>query len=737
MVHLPHLITDLSVILITAALMTILFKYLKQPVVLGYLVAGFMVSPHVSFLPSIHDLEGIKVWAEIGVIFLLFSLGLEFSFRRLMKVGTSASITAIFEILFMMGAGSLTGYLLGWSLMDSIFLGGILSISSTTIIIRALDELGMKKRGFVSLVFATLIVEDLVAIVLLVLLSALAATAAFSGEEFLLSAAKLPFFMILWFVAGMYLLPTLFRKTKKLLSDETLLILSIGLCLGMVILATYLGFSPALGAFVMGSLIAETREGRKVEHVLLSVRDLFAAVFFVSVGALIEPAALKEHWALILLLTVITIFGKIFSTSLGALLSGRNLKHSVQAGFSLAQIGEFSFIIATLGVTLNVTSSFLYPVAVAVSAITTFTTPYLIRFSDPFYLWLEKRLPNRFIEHHSHSHANSVARGSGGFFSIFLKNYGALLTFNSVIVIAISFACQKYLTPFLISKIGPGYWAMGISGMTALILSAPFLWAIAGGRKALQDSQKMELSYNYRIAFMFIRLLVLVSLLTLTTFQSTGFGGAAALMIFAIPIIFFLGNRYASAIYESMESRFRKNLKESHKPEAHDETKKLAPWDATLVSLYLSPDSLLVGKTLIQAQLKETFGITVIMIERGSKMILTPQRDDMLFPHDRLLLLGNEDQIEKAQVAIEASSPEASHSAQHDYQLVPLKLYENSHLVGVSIRQSSIRELTRGLVVGIERQGKRILNPDSATQFQAGDLIWLVADRNRLKALRV
>ena len=370
MIHLPDLIQDLGLILMAAALVTILFKKLKQPVVLGYLIAGFLVGPNFAFLPTVKDHASILIWAEIGVIFMLFGLGLEFSFKKLKKVGKSASITASFEILCMLGCGYLTGQLLGWSKMDSLFLGGILSISSTTIIVRAFDELNLKGRSFVSLVFGVLIVEDLIAILLLVLLSSVAVTQSLSGSELLFSALRLGFFLIIWFLLGIYLLPVLLRNFREHLSDETMLIVSLGLCLMMVVIATQVGFSPALGAFVMGSILAETPKGQRIEQLLLPVKNLFSAIFFVSVGMLINTRILLSHFDIILLIAVVTIAGKFVSSLIGALLSGRSLKSSVQAGMSLAQIGEFSFIIATLGVTLKVTSDFLYPIAVAVCALT-------------------------------------------------------------------------------------------------------------------------------------------------------------------------------------------------------------------------------------------------------------------------------------------------------------------------------------------------------------------------------
>ncbi|MBX3040657.1 MAG: cation:proton antiporter, partial [Bdellovibrionaceae bacterium] len=482
MTHLPALIQDLGVILITAALVTLLFKRLKQPVVLGYLIAGFFVGPHVPILPGVSDTASIQVWAEMGVIFLLFGLGLEFSFKKLAQVGRSASIIATFEVVFMMAIGYFTGQLLGWSLMDGLFLGGILAISSTTIIVRAFDELGLKGKQFVTLVFGALIVEDLAAILLMVILSTLAATQSLAGMELLTTSAKLGFFMILWFVLGIYLLPAFMARVRHLLTDETALVISIGLCLLMVIIATAAGFSPALGAFVMGSLLAETREGHRIEKVLMPVRDLFAAVFFVSVGMLLDPRVLIEHSGMIVLVTALTIVGKFISTALGAIISGERLKNAVKTGMSLSQIGEFSFIIATLGVSLKVTSDFLYPIAVAVSAITTFTTPYMIKSSGGFYEWLEKRIPQTILNRFSEYEAPVKRRGGEtGPFGLLWKAYGMTIILNTVVVIALSLAIRLYLANNLREQFGHFRMIDELLGLGALLLSLPFLWAIVFG----------------------------------------------------------------------------------------------------------------------------------------------------------------------------------------------------------------------------------------------------------------
>ena len=436
-VHLPNLISDLGLILVTAAIAVLIFRILKQPLVLGYLVAGFLAGSEFDLFPTVKDMNSVTVWAEIGVIFLLFSLGLEFSFKKLMKVGGTASITALTQIIFMVALGYFVGQLMDWNKINSLFLGVILSISSTTIILKTFDELGVKSQKFAGNVIGALIVQDILAILMMVLLSTVAVSQQFSGGELLQSVLKLIFFLTIWFVAGIFFIPTLLKKAKHLLTDEMLLIVSLALCLLMVLFAANVGFSPALGAFIMGSIIAETTQAEHIEHLVKPVKDLFGAVFFVSVGMLIDPEMLMKYAVPVGILTLVVILGQSLSSTIGALLSGQPLKQSIQTGMSLSQIGEFSFIIATLGMTLNVTSDFLYPIVVAVSAITTFTTPFMVKFATPFSVYLEKKLPRRWVKKIERYSANTDAIKSVSTWQIVLKAYLTQVIIHSIIIVAI------------------------------------------------------------------------------------------------------------------------------------------------------------------------------------------------------------------------------------------------------------------------------------------------------------
>jgi CPA2 family monovalent cation:H+ antiporter-2 len=740
MVHLPQLIQDLGIILITAAVVTILFKKLKQPVVLGYLIAGFLLGPNVTFMPTVKDTTAVQIWAEIGVIILLFGLGLEFSFKKLAKVGRSASITSIFEVIFMLAAGYVSGSLLGWNSMDSLFLGGILSISSTTIIVRAFDELGLKSRRFVSLVFGVLIVEDIVAILLLVLLSTVAISQSLSGTELLMSGAKLGFFLILWFVLGIYLLPPFMNRIRHLLSDETVLVVSLGLCLLMVIIATNVGFSPALGAFIMGSLLSETKEGERIEKLIHPVRDLFAAVFFVSVGMLINPSIVVEYRYQILFITLITIVGKFLSTALGSLISGASLRHSVQVGMSLAQIGEFSFIIATLGLTLKVTSPFLYPIAVAVSAITTFTTPYLIKSADPLCAWLEKKMPKGaqdFIERYQSAVQSEGVKS--GVTSLLWKAIGWRILVNTIIVTAIFLFVEKIAMNWVIDIIGTGFLSSLLLTIGALAAAGPFLWAICFGESRVKLSEEEQirvdrLSFGVQLARAFFTLNI--AAVFINGFISiNSLAGIAIFLVMALLLV--AGNQLSHKVYNKFEDRFIENLKGKYKvkPAENIKVPQLAPWDVSMVEFIVHPNSKLVGLSLLNAKLRENFGVTVALAHRGDANFIAPTRDWLIMPFDKLFVIGTDEQLEKVRQELEQKSEELDTSTHELFGLRSIRVTSRLELDGLAIQASGIRDVISGVIVGIERGGERILSPESTMVLKNDDLLWVVGDIEKIKAM--
>jgi CPA2 family monovalent cation:H+ antiporter-2 len=741
LVHLPELITDLAVILAAAAISTVLFSKLKQPIVLGYLIAGFAAGPHFPLWPTVVDTEGVKLWAEIGVIFLLFGLGLEFSFKKLAKVGKSAGISATFEIITMTALGYLFGRALGWTVMDSVYLGTILSVSSTTIIIRAYQEAGIKGRGFVNLVFGILIVEDLMSILLMVILSATSVPGAFSWSNLAFLAARLGFFVIIWYLVGIYAIPSVLSKIRRFLSREILLISAVSLCFLMVVLASKAGFSAALGAFIMGSLLAETEEGEKIEHLLLSVRDLFGAVFFVSVGMMIDPKVLINHSGIILLLTILTVVGKLLGSGFGAILSGQSLQNSVRAGMSLAQIGEFSFIIATLGRDLQATSDFLYPIVVAVSAVTTFTTPYMIRHSGSIYSWAEARLPKRFLDWLTKYERAMNQSGKKGAFSLLWKAYGLAVLLNSVVVIAIGLLVGQLALPRLIETFGDGRILRFLTCVATLIACSPFLLALelkAPKRVSDSNAPPFAMLRNLQPGILILRSVIGLGLIAFILGQFAMTLALPLLVLIATPILLLVFRKPVERLYLAVERRFMKNLtaKERAELESLGQIPELAPWNATLTRFIVSSNSKVIGKTLDESKFRTVTGATVVMIDRGRRRIFAPTRAERLLPNDQMFLIGTDEQLAAAQVLVEADSEQVPSPPDEAFNLESVTVASNSPYTGKSIREIAMPERLGSLVVGIERGSSRILNPESTTLLEPNDQVWVFGRRDKIQELK-
>lgn len=753
--HLPFLISDLALILGVAAVVTFVFKKLKQPVVLGYLAAGFLVSPSISLLPTIAEPKNITIWAEIGVIFLLFGLGLEFSFKKLAKVGGSAAIMTLIKIAIIVTLGFICGKFLGWSSMDSLFLGALLSISSTVIVLKALEELGLKTRKFATLVLGGLIVEDLVAILMLAFLTTLAVSKHVSGIELTWSLLSLGFMLSIWFLTGIFLIPTFLKKWDLDLNEEMLLVISLSLCLFMVVLAVKAGYSPALGAFMMGSILAETHLAEKIEHLVTPVKNLFGAIFFVSVGMLINPTVIVDYAVPILIITLLTVFGKFIGTLIGALAAGQPLNQSVSAGMSLAQIGEFSFIIATLGLTLKVTSPFLYPIAVTVSAITTFTTPYLMKFSDPVVGFLEARLPGSLVQTLGrYSSGADTIRDTGSWRLIF-RSYLTTVITNLILCIAIIIIALHVIIPWVDTfPFHPDVRLMINVGLP-LCAMAPFMWGLMFKRLHKQAYSHLLLAQRYNrgplLALETTRFLMALFLIVffLSNLFSTIFVSAFVFSIIILACLFFY--QKIQKFYHRLESHFLTNLharpvpsstpghttspagkSSSASTSAPEPTPKpstlLLPWDAHFTTFQIEPESSFAGKTLIELTLRERFGVTIAAIERGELTISLPTPDQRLLPFDKILVLGTDDQLEAFEIALENSLSKAT-DVETDIGLWRMHVLAHSPMVGQTIRQAGIRPKYQGTVVGIERDQTRILNPKSDMVIEKGDLIWILGNK--------
>jgi len=750
--HLPGLIADLTLILITGAITTLLFRRIKQPLVLGYIIAGFLVGPHFSFAPTVADTVNVKTLAEIGVIFLLFSLGLEFSFKKLKRVGGAASITALTEIIFITITGYFLGRLMDWPTMDSLFLGGMLASSSTTIIIKAFDELGVKAWQYARVVFGVLIVEDIVVILLMVLLSTIAVTKQFEGSEMLLTIGKLTVFLVLWFIAGIFLIPTFLKKAKKLLDEETLLILSIGLCLGMVVLATKAGFSAELGAFIMGSILAETTSAEKVEHLIKPVKNLFGAVFFVSVGMLIDPDAIVEYRWPVLWVTLLIIFGKLFSTTAGALLSGQSLKQSVQVGMSMAQVGEFAFIVASLGLSLGVTSDFLFPVAVGASAITTFTTPYMIKFSPHIHDLLLRILPDRWVSalnFYSTSTQNLQAESS---WKKVLKGYISIIITNGIIIMSLTLLSLEFLLPFLNEHISNSIARNIITLVLSFGLTAPFIWALMAKRPNNIDYKELWLDKKYNhgplLALELTR--IVIGLLIIGFLLDRIFSTFVAILVVlpVIVIVLILFSKRIQHLYQRLEGRFLSNLNARETAEAEISDSKnilkeyfndksdISLWDAHIFNLEISQQNEFAGKTLAELAWREQFGINVAYIKRGDKIIFAPEKHTRLFPFDHVGIIGTDEQIQVFKPLFDINeNPDLNEHNIEEMEVKKILVNQHFKFRGLTIRNSKIRERVNGLVIGIERNKERILNPASDTVIEWGDIVWIFGEREKIREL--
>ena len=747
MEHLPKLIEDLALILIVGAVSTILFKSIKQPIVLGYIIAGFLVGPHISLIPTVADIDNVHTLAEIGVIFLLFSLGLEFNLKKIAHIGGASSITALVEIVFITITGYTLGKILGWSTMDSIFLGGMLASSSTTIIIKAFEDLGIKTLHYTKIVFGILVVEDIVVILMLVLLPTIALAQNFSGNELLFTIVKLPLFLIIMFVLGIFILPTFLRKAKNILNPEIQLILYIGLCLGMVVLGTKVGVSAELGAFLMGFILAESTSAEKIEHLIKPVKNLFAAVFFISIGMMIDPTLIVEHKWAVIAVTLLTVFGKLISTTGGALISGQPLKQSVQIGMSMAQIGEFAFIVATLGLSLGVISDFLFPVAVGASAITTFTTPYMIKFSDKTYSFIEKNLPARWLRAiNSYAHSTQTIRAEKNWKKVF-TTYASTVLINGTISVTLILVSIHYLKPVLQSFINNIQLVNFTTFIITFLFTFPFLWGVMA--RKLKNSAYRELWANskyIRGPLLITELLrVIIGILIIGYLVKEIFPTLTAVFVLVplVVIILAVFSKLVSKYYNRIENRFFSNLNTDDTDINRGSRKirrqltdslNISPWDAHIVELKVRPYAEFIGKRLQKLAWREKYGINLAYIKRGDDIIFTPSRSSKLFPNDKVGIIATEEQMQIFKPNFDANpNSNPVESSIENIVITSICVDENNKLKGLSIEESGIREKTNGLILGIERNNNQIFNPVSSTVFEWNDIVWISGERDKIK----
>ena len=739
MSHLAPLIADLALILISASLMTLLFKKLKQPLVLGYVVAGFLASPHLSFTPSVMDTANIQTWADIGVIFLLFALGLEFSFKKIVKVGGPAIIAACTIIFCMILVGVAVGTSFGWKRMDCIFLGGMIAMSSTTIIYKAFDDLGILKKQFTGLVLSVLILEDILAIVLMVMLSTMAVSNNFEGTEMLESVAKLLFFLILWFVVGIYLIPELLKRCRKLMSDETMLIVSLGLCFGMVVIAAHTGFSAAFGAFIMGSILAETLEAEHIEQLVKPVKDLFGAIFFVSVGMMVDPGMIVEYAIPILVITLAVIVGQSLFGTLGVLLSGQPLKTAMQCGFSLTQIGEFAFIIASLGVSLNVTSHFLYPIVVAVSVITTFLTPYMIRLAEPASNFVDVHMPKRWKGFLDRYTSGSRAVNHDSLWKRLIVSLVRITVVYSIVCVAIVAVSFRFLVPLCKEGL-PGVWGALVAAFVTILFLAPFLRAIM-----IKKNHSMEFVTLWNdnrgnraplVATIVLRILLAVSFVMFVIAglfkMSVGLVFGVALLLVIVMILSRQLKRQSILIerkfFQNLRSRdIRAEYMGEKKPEYAG---RLLSRDLHLADYVVPGESGWVGKTLAELNFGKEYGVHVVSILRGKKRINIPGAMDRLFPQDKLQVIATDEELNRfGKEMAKVSELDTDVVEKSETILRQFRIDAGSPFLGKTLKEAGIREKYHCLIAGVERGSDELHAPDPHEPFAEGDVVWIVGEK--------
>ncbi len=736
MSSLPPLFLDLAIILVTAGVITVVFKWLKQPLVLGYIVAGFFIGPYFPWFPAVKDATDVHVWSDIGIVFLMFALGLEFSIKKLKKVGATGAITALTELAIMFLIGSSVGRLLGWQSMDCIFLGCMLSISSTSIIIKSFEDLRLKQQKFTSSVTAVLIVEDLIAVLLLVILSTVSVSKNFNGGELVMSFVKLIFFLIVWFTFGIFLIPTFLRWMRRYMTEETLCIVAVGLCFGMVVLASYAGFSTALGAFVMGAILAETIEADVIHRIITPIKNLFCAVFFVSVGMLVDPQILVKYLVPILIIAATVIIFKSSAATLGFVLSGKNIKTCVQSGFCFCQIGEFSFIIAGLGLSFGVINPDLYPIIVSVSIITTFVTPYMIKGANPVFAKIEPRLPQK-LKDALERYANS-AKQTNQTVSVRLflkKQFSSILLYGAInaAICLLSFTLLKpFLNKIIVDAAGaPAFWGNLVGMLVTLAIMLPFIWAIAVRNvnreriRMLLDSKEYSqavvipvLLLRYFLALFFIGIVI-------GSYIHLAVGFLVILAIFIVMIVLF--SKKTINFYQRIENQFISNFN-SRQAQQSFKIPTLLENNFYLERIPVTQYSPFAGRALMNTNFREDYGINVVSVERAGHVYDLPRKEMLILPGDRLSVMGSEEQIAHLRSVLDVEPDMLIHDhSDNELNIYRLTVHDNNPFIGQTIAESQFSQHYHAMIIAIERDDHQILNPRSTTQFAEGDIIWFVS----------
>lgn len=736
--HTNGLIADLAWILLLGAIVTLLFKKMKQPVVLGYILAGFLASPKFEYLPSISNLDNISFWADLGIVVLMFSIGLEFSFKKLMNSGSSAIVTALIIITGMTFAGFGVGYILGLNTINCIFLGGMISMSSTTIIMKSLDDLGLRQKKFASLVLAVLIIEDLFAVLMLVLLSSLA-MGDVKGIELLYSIGKLIFFLIIWFLVGVYVIPTFLTKMRSYLNDETLLVVAMGLCFSMAVFSVTCGFSLELGAFVMGSILAGTVMAERMERVIGPVKNLFGSVFFISVGMMVDPHVLTQYWWEILILALVVITGMIIFGTLGMLVTGQNLKVAMESGFTLTQVGEFSFIIASLGMSLGVLNESLYPIIVAVSVLTIFTTPYFIKMADGAYAGVEKHLPrglNFLISRYSKQVVDS--NETKQLWIAIIKRYVWRILLYSVILLAEILFSRTFLFPVM--EVYIPRWGHLAATVITIAGMLPFLVAMSFSTTKPDERIRLHRSASfYDVPLVAMRIVrYLLALFFITYFTTLAYSSITGWLVGGgcfILIMVFASTKLMQR-YNRMEERFMNNL--NSRENTRLGTNNNLVDDMHQAYIQIGQCAPFVGDKIKDSRLRDDYGVSISSIQRGDDYMPLPSPMARIFPGDILGVIGSDDQLKKLNEDIEAFEQACCSVAptQHKAELKSIRLTDSSPIVGMPLGKTNIQKDYYSMIVKVQRGEDEFIQPGADMVLRPGDAIWVVGDPDYFDKMR-
>lgn len=737
-----NLVRDLAVILISAGIFSIICKALKQPSILGYIVAGFIISPNLGLF-GISSMETVHQWSEIGIIFLMFGLGLEFSFKKLLSVGSQAVTIAGSKFLGMFIIGFTLGQTLGWSGMECVFLAGLLSMSSTAVIIKSYDDMGLKREPYAQMVFGDLVVEDMFAILMMVLLSTMAVSHRFAGGEMLFNLAKLAFFLILWFLVGIYLIPTVLKKAKKYINDEILLIVSIGLCFGMVTLANLAGFSSALGAFVIGSILAETVESEHIEKLVVPIKDLFGAIFFISVGMMISPSVIAQHWALILLITVVVLFCDTLFVGIGVILAGGGLKNACYAGLSLAMLGEFGFIIAGVGVNLGVMREFIYPVIIAVSVVTILVSPYMLRLAPALHRLLLAKLPEAWLSKVEKPVRNGrSSEEEKNVWKLMIKAYVTRLVLYSVPTIAVIISSRSYLSPLmgkLMPLLGTGLHNFLMIVLTLLLVS-PFLYglSVSSGninRLSRRLLEEKESNMYPILAMILFRIILGVSFVTIIVESYMNLEGWAFVALIVAALLIFVVLKYFFSYYAGLEAKFLANFNEKEElqkknaPVTTTIKRELGSYNVHIEQITLSADSSFAGKRLSDLPIRAESGANIIKVIRGSRSFTIPAGDFVFYPGDIISAVGTDAQLGALRNMVKDSEEIPSDTAASaEFKVRKVLLKSDSPFTGKRLDELRLRD-RKAMIVSVLREKEFITNPAPDFVFEEGDVVWVAGEK--------